>query len=81
MNENELYVVKDYKFDNPPITEIESIIDNFYRGCHKKFFHNFKNECIYDIEVTIITNSETINLTISGKNMKLYELNKKINSC
>ena len=28
MNENELYVVKEYKFDNPLITKIDSIIDN-----------------------------------------------------
>ena len=28
MNENELYVVKEYNFDNPPITKIDSIIDN-----------------------------------------------------
>ena len=34
MNENELYVVKEYKFDNPIITEIDSIIGNCFRDCH-----------------------------------------------
>ena len=41
MNENELYVVKEYKFDNPLITKIDSKIDGCYRDCHKKFFHTF----------------------------------------
>ena len=78
MNENELYVVKKYKFDNPIITEIDSIIDKCFRDCHKSYFHNFKYECIYDIKLTNITNNEIINLTISGKSMNLYELNKKL---
>ena len=42
MNENEVYVVKKYKFDYPLITEIDSIIEGCYRDCHKKFFHTFK---------------------------------------
>ena len=78
MNENELYVVKEYKFDNPPIHNIDSIIDSCYRDCHYKFFHKFKYVCIYDIKLTNITNNETINLTISDESMNLYELNKKL---
>ena len=78
MNENELYVVKEYKFDNPIIPEIDSIIDKCFRDCHNSYFHNFKYECIYDIKLTNITNNEIINLTISGKSMNLYELNKKL---
>ena len=77
MNENEINVVKEYKFDNPLITEIDSIIDKCFRDCHNNYFHNFKYECIYDIKLTNITNNEIINLTISGKSMNLYELNKK----
>ena len=77
MNENELYVVKDYKFDNPVITKIDSVIDSCYRDCHNNFFHTFKNECICDNNFTNITNNEIINLTIMGKSMNLYELNKK----
>ena len=78
MNENELYVVKDYKFDNPLITKIDSIINIWYRGCHYKNFHNFEYECIYDIKLTKITNDEIINLPFSGKSMNLYELNEKL---
>ena len=51
MIENELYVVKEYNFDNPLITKVDSIIDSCYRDCHNKFFHTFKYECIYDIKL------------------------------
>ena len=44
----------------------------------KKYFHNFKYDCIYDIKLTYITNIETINLTISDRSMNLYELKKKL---
>ena len=70
--------MKEYKFDNPLITKIDSIIDNCYRDCHNKYFHNFKYECIYDIELTNITNNEIINLIISDKSMNLYEINRKL---
>ena len=78
MNENELYVVKEYKFDNPIITEIDSIIDKCFRDCHNSYFHNFKYECIYDIKLTKITNIKINNLTVSGKCMGLFETNKKL---
>ena len=78
MNENELNVVKVYKFDNPLITEIDSIIDKSFGDCHNNHFHNFKYECIYDIKLTNFTSIELINLTISGTSMNLYELNKKL---
>ena len=78
MNENELYVAKQYKVDNPLITDIDSKIDKCFGDCHKMYFHNFKYECIYDFKVTNITNNEIINLIISGKCMNLYELNKKL---
>ena len=78
MNENELYVVREYIFDNPLIIKIDSIIDSCYRDCHNKYFHNFKYECIYDNKLTNITNNEIIYLTISGKTMHLFELKKKL---
>ena len=78
MNENELYVVKEYKFDNLLINELDSIIDNCYRDCHNKYFHNFKYECVYDIQLTNITNHQIIILTITGKSMNLFEFNKKL---
>ena len=79
MNENELYVVEEYKFDNPLITKIDSILDSCYRDCHNKNFHKFKYDCIYDIKLKNITKNEIVNLTISGKSIGLYDL-KKINS-
>ena len=78
MNENELYVVKEYKFDNPLIQKIDSIIDGCYRDCHNKYFHTFRNVCIYDIKLTNITNNEIINIIISDESLGLYELNKKL---
>ena len=78
MNENELYIVKEYKFDKPLFHKIDSIIDGCYRDCHNKYFHTFKYVCIYDIKLTNITNNEIINRSISDKNMNLFELNKKL---
>ena len=78
MNENELYVLKEYKFDNPLIHNIDSIIDSCYRDCHNKFFHKYKYVCIYDIKLTKIKSNEIINLTISDESLGLYELNKKL---
>ena len=76
MNENELYVVKEYKSDNALVTKMDYIIDGFYRDCHNKWFHTFKYDCIYDIKLTNITKNEIFNLTSSGKSMNLYELKK-----
>ena len=45
MNENGLYIVKEYKFDNPLITKIDSIIVNGYRDCHNNNSHTFEYEC------------------------------------
>ena len=58
MNENELYVVNEYKFDNPFVTEIDSIIDKCFRDCHNKYFHKFKYRCINDIKPKNITNKK-----------------------
>ena len=74
MNKIELHVVKEYKFDNPLITKIDSIIDSCYGECHNKCFHTFEYVCIYDIKLTNITNDEIIIITISDKSMGLYEL-------
>ena len=69
MNENVLYLAKEYKFDNPIITEIDSMLDKCFKGCHNKYSHEIKFECIYDIKLENITNIEIVNLTISGKSM------------
>ena len=36
MNENELYVVKKYKYDIALFHKIDSIINGCYRDCHNK---------------------------------------------
>ena len=73
MDENQLTIVKEYEFDNPTITKIDSI-----RDCHNKYFHTFDHICEYDLNFTNITNNETVNFTISDKCMGMYELNKKL---
>ena len=78
MNKNQLTIVKEYIFDNPLIHKIDSIIDNCYRDCHKKYFHTFENDCTYDIKLTNTIKNEIINITIADKSMGLYELNRKL---
>ena len=39
MNENQLTIVRDYKFDEPLIHIIDSINDNCVRDPHKKSFY------------------------------------------
>ena len=62
MNENELYVVKEYKFDNPFFHKIDCLINGCYKDCHNKHFHTFEYVCIFDIKLTNITNNEIINI-------------------
>ena len=78
IKENELYVVKEYKFDNPLITDIVSIIDSCFKDFQNISFHNFKYKCIYDIKHTNITDFEIFSLTISGKSMNWYDLKEKL---
>ena len=78
MNENESYVAKEHKFDNPLITDTGFITNSCFKDCHNNSFHNFNYECIYDIKLTNITDNELKTLTISGKSMKLFDLNKKL---
>ena len=78
MNENQLTIVKEYEFDNPPIQKIGSLIDNSIRDCHNKYFHTFDHICEYDLNFTNTNNNETVNFTISEKCMGVYELNKKL---
>ena len=78
INENELTVVKEYKINNPLIQNIDSIIDKCYRDCHNNYYHTFEYGCVYDLNFTDITKTETVNFTISDKNLGMYELNKKL---
>ena len=75
-NEND--IVREYEFDNPPIQNIDSLIDNSIRDCNYKYFHTFDHICEYDLNFTNITNNESVNFTISDKSMGMYELNKKL---
>ena len=74
MNEKELYVVKEFKFDKPLITKIDSIIDNCYRECHNKYYHTFEYECEYDIKLTSIRKNENVNLTFVDISIDLFKL-------
>ena len=76
MNEN--VFVKEYDFDKLLIQKIDCIFENFIRDCHNKYFHTFDHICVYDIIYTNSTNNETVNFTISGRSMSLYERNKKL---
>ena len=76
MNENELYVVKEYEFDNPILKKIDSTIESCFTDCHNNYFHYYKFLCLYDIKFKNIANNEMINFTVSGKNMDLYDLKK-----
>ena len=78
MNKSQLTIVKEYEFDEPPIQKIGSLIDNSIRDCHHKNFRTFDHICEYDIQLTNITNKESVNFTISEKSMGMYELNKKL---
>ena len=73
INKDKLTIVKEYEFKNPLIQNIDSIIDKCYRDCHNNYYHTFEYECVYDLTFT-----NDINFTISGKNLCVYELNKKL---
>ena len=75
---NKLTVVKEYEFDNPSISEIDSIINKCYKDCHHKYFHTFEYICEYNLNFKNITNNEIANFTISEKSMGIYELIKKL---
>ena len=78
MNENQLTIVEEYKFDKSLIQKVDFIIDIFYRDCHNKYSHRFEYKCVYDIKLTNIRTNEMINWTIAEKSMNLYELNEKL---
>ena len=78
MNILQLHIVKEYEFDKLFFHEIVCIIDSFIRDCHNKYFHTFVYECVYDIKLTKIGNSEITNLTITDKSVNFYELNKNV---
>ena len=75
MNENELYVVKEFKFDNPLITDADLIIENCFNDFRDIYFHESKYECLFDFRFKNITNNGTINLTVVDKKLDEDGLN------
>ena len=75
---NENIIFREYEIDNPLFQKIDSLIDNSIRDCNYKYFHTLDHICEYDIQLTNITNNESVNFTKSGKSMGMYELNKKL---
>ena len=71
-------MLKNYEILKPLIHKIDSIIDNCYRHCHIEFFHTFEYRCIHNVNHTNTDNNELFNLTISDKNLSLYEIIKKL---
>ena len=68
--------VKDFEFNKPLLHKIDSIIDNCIRDCNDNSFQTFAHICEYDINLTNISSDEIVYLTISEKNMVLYDLNE-----
>ena len=54
MNKNQVALVKEYKFDNPLIHRLDSIIGKGYKDCHNNYLHIFKYRCIQNINFTKI---------------------------
>ena len=78
INGIELSVVKEYEYYNILIQNIDSITNKCYRDCYYKYFHTFSYECVYDINFRNKTNNEIVTLTFSGRNLGMYEINKKL---
>ena len=66
------------KFDYPLITEINSLIDSFFKDCYIIHFHKFKYKQLFDIKLMKIAKNEINKLKVSCKSMNI---NKKNNSC
>ena len=73
---NENVIVKEYEFDSPLVTKMDSLIDNSIRDCHHKYFHTFDLICEYNLNFTNMTNNESVNYSISDKSMGMFELNE-----
>ena len=82
INENKLFVVKEYEFDKKDIHEIDYLLDDVIKDCRRNYFHTFEYKIIYDINFTNISNNEEVNLVITHKSMEFktefHGLNKKI---
>ena len=82
INENKLFVVKEYEFDKTDIHKIDYILDDVIKDCRKKYFHSFEYRIIYDLCFKNISNNEEVNFAVTHRSMEFktefYGLNKKI---
>ena len=82
INENKLFVVKEYEFDKTDIHEIDYLLNDVIKDCRRNYFHTFEYRLVYDINFTNNSNNEEVNLIITHKSMEFktefYALNKKI---
>ena len=82
INENKLFVVKEYEFDKTDIHKIDYILDDVIKDCRKKYFHSFVYRIIYDLCFKNISNNEEVNFAVTHRSMEFktefYGLNKKI---
>ena len=82
INENKLFVVKEYEFDKTDIHKIDYILDDVIKDCRKKYFHSFEYRIIDDLCFKNISNIEEVNFAVTHRSMEFktefYGLNKKI---
>ena len=78
LNDNHISIVKKYEYINLDIQEIDYIFDKCIKDCYNKYFQPIRNICLYNIELTIISNNNIINLSISDKFLTMNELNKNL---
>ena len=82
IDENELTVVKEYKFGEKDNHEIDYLLDDVIKDFRRNYFHTFEYKLVYNINFTNISNNEEVNLIITHKSnefkTEFYALNKKI---
>ena len=77
-----MFVVKEYKFGEKDIHEIDYLLNDVIKDCRRNYFHIFEYKLVYNINFTNISNNEEVNLIITHKakefKSEFYGLNKKI---
>ena len=69
INKNDLFIVKEYKFDKKDIHEIDYILDDVIKD-RRNYFHTFDYNLVYDNNFINISKNEEINLIITHKAMQ-----------
>ena len=57
---------------------MDFVLDGCFKDCHNNYLHIYKYKCLYDMKFENVESNELIDFTVSGKNMDLYHLNKKL---